>query len=76
MLNEIPINDFIRLFQLAFLGKLIGGLVHNLNGPLQNLGLDMEMAKHFLKGKSSFDNETLIEFHTRLKRMEEEYVSC
>ena len=73
MLNEIPINDFIRLFQLAFLGKLIGGLVHNLNGPLQNLGLDMEMAKHFLKGKSSFDTETIDEFHARLKRMEEEY---
>ena len=73
MLNEIPINDFIRLFQSAFLGKLIGGLVHNLNGPLQNLGLDMEMAKHFLKGKSSFDNETANEIHGRLKRMEEEY---
>lgn len=72
---ELPVNEFIRLFRLAYLGKLIGGLVHNLNGPLQNLSLDIEMANYSLKNESNDDKEKIGGISTRLKRMEEEYES-
>jgi hypothetical protein len=70
---ELPVNEFIRLFQLAYLGKLIGGLVHNLNGPMQNLGLDIEMANYSLKDESVAEKEKVEGIRTRLKRMEDEY---
>ena len=72
-LIELSIDEFIRLFKLAFLGKLIGGLIHNINGPLQNLGLDLEMARYSLREENDNDNEALKDFLTRLKRMEEEF---
>ncbi len=62
-----------RLFRLASFGKTIGGLIHNLNGPLQNLGLDIEMANHSLQDNSSVDSETIKSIRGRLKRMEEEF---
>lgn len=70
---ELPVNEFIRLFNLAYLGKLIGGLVHNLNGPMQNLGLDIEMANYSLKDESIAEKEKIDGIRTRLRRMEAEY---
>ena len=62
-----------RLFRLASFGKIIGGLIHNLNGPLQNLGLDIEMANHSLQDDSRVDSEMIKNIRGRLKRMEEEF---
>ena len=58
---------------MASLGKLIAGLLNNINGPLQNLGLDIEMANYSLKDGSKLDNEKAQNISSRLKRMEEEF---
>ncbi|MBW2609249.1 MAG: hypothetical protein JRC68_02765 [Deltaproteobacteria bacterium] len=73
MLIELPIHNLIRLFKMASIGKLMGGLIHNLNGPLQNLGLDIEMAHHSLKSDSGLDNDLINKISKRLNRMEEEF---
>ena len=70
---ELSRQYLTRLFRLASFGKIIGGLIHNLNGPLQNLGLDIEMANHSLQDNSCADNETIKNILGRLKRMEEEF---
>jgi len=70
---ELSMNDFIELYKLASIGKLVGGLIHNLNGPLQNLGLDLEMAHLSLKKESKWDNSSPKDIIIRLQRMEEEH---
>jgi hypothetical protein len=54
------------------LGKLVQGLVHNLNGPLQNLGMDMEMMESSLGGKGDVEDlrDNVLR---RLRRMEAEF---
>ena len=73
MLIEIPLNDLTKIYKLATLGKVIGGLIHNLNGPLQNLGLDIEMTNHLLNNKLPLDNDEIKNILNRLKRMGEEF---
>lgn len=73
MLVELSMDDLIRLFRLTCVGKLVGGLIHNLNGPLQNLGLDLEMAIHTLKIDSLLDEGLKKDIQSRLIRMQEEY---
>ena len=73
MLVEIPLNDLTKIYKLATLGKVIGGLIHNLNGPLQNLGLDIEMTNHLLNNKLPLDNDGINNILNRLKRMGEEF---
>ena len=73
MLIEISVDDLIHLYRLASLGKVIGGLVHNLNGPLQNLALDIEMTNHLLSNKSPIDENTTNNVLKRIKRMGEEF---
>lgn len=51
----------------------MGGLIHNLNGPLQNIGIDMEMMAYSLQGKSLSTGNLGKNFETRLKRMEGEF---
>jgi C4-dicarboxylate-specific signal transduction histidine kinase len=46
---EISFKNLIELYKLASLGKVTGGLIHNINGPLQNIGLDLEMTQYMLK---------------------------
>ena len=70
---KLSLNDFIKLYKLASVGKLIGGLIHNINGPMQNLGLDIEMTCLNLKDESKWDKDIAKNVMTRLKRMEEEY---
>jgi hypothetical protein len=69
---RLSLDDLKKLYKLASIGKLVGGLIHNLNGPLQNLGLDIEMAGLFLKDKSKWDQNSIQILITRLKRMEED----
>jgi hypothetical protein len=70
---KLSIDDLLRLYKLASIGKLVGGLIHNINGPMQNLGLDIEMAFYSLKDESKWDQNTVKTIIPRLKRMEEEH---
>lgn len=70
---QLSNEEFIGLYKLASIGKLVGGLVHNLNGPMQNLGLDIEMARYSLKDESKWDSNMAQGIIARLKRMEEEH---
>jgi hypothetical protein len=69
---EISLKDLVKLYQFASIGKVINGLLHNLNGPLQNLGMYIELMNH-----SRFVSEKTIpepshQLDNRLERMEEE----
>ncbi|NLA74742.1 MAG: hypothetical protein GX846_04615 [Deltaproteobacteria bacterium] len=66
---ELSVNCLIELYKLASLGKMTSGLIHNINGPLQNIGLDLEMSQYMLK-KEAQRNEGII--LPRLRRIEEE----
>ena len=67
---KLSLNDLTQLFNLASLGKVTGGLIHNINGPLQNIGLDVEMSQYMLRkeGESNGSSNIMV----RLKRIEEE----
>ena len=67
---KVSLNDLTGLFKLASLGKITGGLIHNINGPLQNIGLDVEMSQYMLRKEGDTNgNSNLM---VRLKRIEEE----
>jgi hypothetical protein len=70
---KLSLDDFIKLYKLASVGKLIGGLIHNINGPMQNMGLDIEMTYFSLKDESKWDKNIAKSIMSRLKRMEEEH---
>jgi signal transduction histidine kinase len=70
---EIPLERLAELYRLVTLGKLIQGLVHNLNGPLQNLGMDMEMLEHTLKTDGRMPPDLTDPMVHRLQRMEGEF---
>lgn len=69
---ELSVNDLIELFKLASLGKLIGGLIHNINGPLQNIGLDLEMSQYMLRKETDNNGGKESSIMIRLKRIEDE----
>jgi signal transduction histidine kinase len=71
-LVDLSLDNIMRLYKLSSLGKLIGGLIHNINGPLQNIGLDLEMSSYMLKDNSSPPEEKTEKLHARLGRIEEE----
>ena len=73
MLVELSLDDLLGLLKLSSIGKLIGGLVHNLNGPLQNLGMDMELMDHSLMGEGTLSDDQVDAVNTRLKRMKAEF---
>jgi len=70
---EISLNDLISLCRLASLGKVIDGMLHNINGPLQNLGMDIEMMNNSLAGNRPLHDALAKDIDIRLKRMEEEF---
>jgi len=65
--------DFADMQRLVSLGTLIHGLIHNLNGPLQNLGMDMDMIGLTLESGENRVEDLQKEIRTRLGRMEEEF---
>ncbi|MGD9160933.1 MAG: hypothetical protein PVG39_21120 [Desulfobacteraceae bacterium] len=69
---ELSMDDLIRLLKLASLGKVTGGLIHNINGPLQNIGLDLEMSQYILRKDADSNNGSESDIMVRLKRIEEE----
>ena len=70
---DIPIEGITKLLRLASLGKLIEGLIHNINGPMQNLGLDIEMTQYQLSGNIKNDNDLIDNMQSRMKRIEQEF---
>jgi hypothetical protein len=73
MMVQISKDDLIKVYKQASIGKLVGGLIHNLNGPMQNLGLDIEMAYFSLRDEPNWDSNTAGRLISRLKRMEDEH---
>lgn len=69
---ELCMNDLIGLFRLASLGKVTGGLIHNINGPLQNIGLDLEMSQYIIKKAAETNGDKEKNISDRLKRIEDE----
>jgi hypothetical protein len=69
---EFSMNDLIRLFKMASLGKITGGLIHNINGPLQNIGLDLEMSQYILRKEAEGNGGAESNIVVRLKRIEDE----
>ncbi|GEM_PF-1067105 len=70
---EIALDDLIRYCSLMSAGKLIGGLLHNLNGPLHTLGIEIDVLNHVVL-KSQADKPDFLEnLATRFSRMEEEF---
>lgn len=72
-LFEIAADDLVLLYRDARLGKLMGGLIHNLNGPLHGLGIEMDLTNHVLQKGGRPTPEILDTLDARLKRMDEEY---
>ncbi len=66
-------DHFAEACCLMSMGKLMQGLIHNLNGPLQNLGMDMDMITLSLDRGGDAPQEILAEIRTRLLRMEDEF---
>ncbi|MFP3927520.1 MAG: hypothetical protein ACLFUP_01330 [Desulfobacteraceae bacterium] len=70
---EISEKAFTEIYSLSRTGGLLQGLVHNLNAPLQNLGMDMDMIALTLEQKKEPDPGLIQELKKRLSRMEEEF---
>ena len=70
---ELDPDQAIRLFQNASMGRLIGGLIHNLNGPLHALGMEMDVMGFLLNKKPPQDHDLAKDFANRLARMGEEF---
>ena len=70
---ELSSDDFAEVHRLISAGALIQGLIHNLNGPLQNLGMDMDMIGYSLEMGEGSAEELQQEIRTRIARMEEEF---
>ena len=70
---ELSREDFVALHRQAAVGRLMQGLVHNLNGPLQNLGMDMDMMQYIFRTGEESADVLLEEVKKRLVRMETEF---
>ena len=70
---EICLKEMIEILKMASLGKLMSGLIHNLNSPLQNIGMDIELAAMYLKDNKQVLNEITEKLNPRIERMENEF---
>jgi len=70
---ELSREDFMALHRQAAVGRLMQGLVHNLNGPLQNLGMDMDMIQYVSRTGEESAELLLEDVKKRLVRMETEF---
>jgi hypothetical protein len=68
----ISLNDLINIHRYMSVGKLVNGLIHNLNGPLHSLGIEMDVLSHYLS-KQGGTSEPMMNIANRLKRMDEEF---
>lgn len=70
---RIDRETFLEVSNLMSVGKNVQGLIHNLNGPLQNLGMDMDMIGFSLQGRQKPLPALMEEIAKRLGRMEDEF---
>ncbi len=70
---ELSQDHFVQAHRLMSMGKLVHGLIHNLNSPLQNLGMDMDMIGFSLETQGASAEEPALQIKDRLKRMEAEF---
>lgn len=70
---KISDEDFQVLQKQSATGRLVQGLIHNLNGPLQNLGMDMDMIGYSLRKGVENPSDLLEDIRKRLMRMEDEF---
>ena len=70
---QVPVDDLARLCHLASLGKLLGGLIHNLNSPLHSLGMQMDVMQHVILKKSEISKDVSENLSKRITRMNEEF---
>jgi signal transduction histidine kinase len=62
----------MKLCRLAALGRLLNGLAHNLNGPLQNLSMEMEILRSRIGPAGSTSDIFAETLRSRILSMEEE----
>jgi hypothetical protein len=70
---RISLDDLVSLFPHVFIGKLVRGFIHNLNGPLHAFGIEMDMIGHLLLNRGDNSPEIMDRIQKRLQRMEEEF---
>ena len=71
-MTALSLNDMIQLQHLATVGRLVNGLIHNLSGPLQNIGMDIELMELTLPNEQRCREELVPDIVHRLKRIGEE----
>lgn len=70
---QVSLDELAQLCHLASLGKLVGGLIHNLNSPLHSLGMQMDVMQHFILKKSEISNDISEKLSARLTQMNNEF---
>ena len=70
---QVSLNSLAHLCHLASLGKLLGGLIHNLNSPLHSLGMQMDVMQHFILKKGEISNDIFEKLSARLVQMNSEF---
>lgn len=70
---QVSLNELAHLCHLASLGKLLGGLIHNLNSPLHSLGMQMDVMQHFILKKGEISNDVSEKLSARLTQMNNEF---
>ena len=73
MTINITWDTLMYLYKYAAFGRLVHGLIHNLNGPLHNLGMDIEMMHLFIAGNTELDIREANKITKRLERMGVEF---
>ena len=73
MIVEMSLEDLKSLNRLAVLGRLMAGLIHNLNGPLQNIGIDLELMALQSMQEGPSNDQLAKKIEPRLQRMEGEF---
>lgn len=72
---QVSLNDLGHLCHLASLGKLLGGLIHNLNSPMHSLGMQMDLMQHVVLKKEEISNDVLEKLSARLTQMNNEFAN-
>jgi hypothetical protein len=72
-LLQVSLDDLAHLCHLASLGKLLGGLIHNLNSPLHSLGMQMDVMQHFMLKRDELNDAVFEKLIARLTQMNDEF---
>jgi signal transduction histidine kinase len=70
---RLSFETFGEVSDMMTLGKLVHGLIHNLNSPLQSLLMDMDMIRLLLKDHRTPPAEVIEDVEARFARMEDEF---